>query len=1399
MKSLLFKILTIFGLFLFFQPTLFAIQLANDTFSNKSADGYSRDDGWNNQLKIKGKEKSSKTYNFGSAYASTQVSISFKMKWKGSWDKNQDYFKGFINNSQVINDTFSGESSDWTTYSGTVTTDINGKLKVEFYADTTSSSEYVVVDDVKIVVNSVSTCSPLRDSADLTLSNPSYDTSAHYNDSHWNVGPNETSTNLGSNEKSRAYHFTIDHATTVYISLSGVDNEQARFSVSKSTCPTTKDNLKNTQLDFSAAGDFYVYVYYVPGNHTSIEHILNVSTLEPIPPEGDRDFTLYRQDNIVGDIQLIGNSVKLDSTKGGQCAPNGVNNNSITTTYADEDNNNTTYNSTSANLVLPANVTSNNILYATLYWQGRVIDKRYVTRGRTVKIKTYGQTSYQTISSISSKFNRSAAGRDYQGIADITQIIKDSIDARASATGYNEPIWVADVYAPRNDNGFGVWSLAVVYEDSTSVLKNISTYDGYKHVYNNTITTTLNNFLTPKKGVVNSNFYVFAGEGDITLKDSVTLTDKNNQAQSLGSNIFKSSIDIDGVNVTNRNPSCQNTIGTDIRGFSVGTNGNIPIIGNGQTSTTIKLTSNGDEYIPGLFVFATQLYEPRVCYYIDTIVDSNNHNIFENAAFTSDINANENYKFNIWISNMKKNTTDIDLEDADLVQVYMKTTDFTYKDGSTKMTNIGASLATVSDPIDGDLGEYDGTDKHTWRVGLGATYDKGGKLEVANTFSDNSKKAFISFEGKLNIQNNATTINLLNYLNFKASFQTDSITIGPENAQKIAQCQNLDVSGGVGAPAGAYNAVDAGTTVIKTKISGRAFPIQILSYKTGTTIPQASSKDLTIDIIPTPNWTGILTTDAGLCSASSPAAIYTLPSTINLGGANNKIITIPAITKAYKNVTIRITDDSSVSCSSDPFAIRPEKFILKKPAGQVLTTLTSGRDFFFPITATLDGVTTAAMGYTITNALANFPTLDADKVTYLSTGAPGTLNGTLVISPMNFSFTNGVSTGMPVSFDDVGQVEINLKDKIWAKIDASDGTPQDCTTNGAYICGKITPTYIPDHFTFVTPTIRNNNGTSNAGDFTYIANSIPANPIPFTMAGRIDTKIEARNSKEGITTNFDQAPTMYENPIDMSVVIAGTPLAANVTSIAAATLAGAPLGFANGKYTVAWNSTDVNRMLRFNFPRQVNTVENPFQVLPANVTLTASSIYGATTVRQDVLSGSSISIGQSATFVYGRTHAPRQTFIGNMGTELIYFEVYCGSIPGSICDKTLLPNGTASTITDDPRWFVNANHTQLNGSVGAISGKFSAEVSVAGAITGASVINIPLTYDGTRGYPYKTTMLNTPSTWLIYDQYNVANNKNTNEFEVKFINPNTNWAGKHETDTTTKNSASDKTNRRSMW
>ncbi|MDO9266106.1 MAG: hypothetical protein Q7U00_03390, partial [Sulfurimonas sp.] len=66
----------------------------------------------------------------------------------------------------------------------------------------------------------------------------------------------------------------------------------------------------------------------------------------------------------------------------------------------------------------------------------------------------------------------------------------------------------------------------------------------------------------------------------------------------------------------------------------------------------------------------------------------------------------------------------------------------------------------------------------------------------------------------------------------------------------------------------------------------------------------------------------------------------------------------------------------------------------------------------------------------------------------------------------------------------------------------------------------------------------------------------------------------------------------------------------------------------------------------------------------------------------------------------------------------------------------------------------------------------------------------------TKGYPYKTTMHNNASIWLIQNETNP--NATTNEFQVEFTDQ-ADWSGAHDTSNTSKAKGAPWTNKRLDW
>jgi len=236
----------------------------------------------------------------------------------------------------------------------------------------------------------------------------------------------------------------------------------------------------------------------------------------------------------------------------------------------------------------------------------------------------------------------------------------------------------------------------------------------------------------------------------------------------------------------------------------------------------------------------------------------------------------------------------------------------------------------------------------------------------------------------------------------------------------------------------------------------------------------------------------------------------------------------------------------------------------------------------------------------------------------------------------------------------------------------------------------------------------------------------------------------------------------------------------------------------------------MNTELNLNYQRAKNRTMNPIGInfvrYQANCTNAATDCtFKADLTTKHTHGQKDLNASLTIRHYYGRTHIPRQRFVGKDGNATIYYEVYCAD-GGIKCNKKLLQDGLTSKTSDDSRWFINSKHTAAFGLPGDVNQKTYSVgrgyVVQQKAATGNAVVNgkydyVSLHYNGERGFPYKTTIENNASDWLLYDPYNAAVQKN--ESDVEFSNGESDWAGKRATDTATKRNASDQTNRRTMW
>ncbi len=321
----------------------------------------------------------------------------------------------------------------------------------------------------------------------------------------------------------------------------------------------------------------------------------------------DRSFSTRFQTNDEGDITAAANTMLTCPASDPLCAAaqGGGNrdNNNFVMTYVDADADATTFDSSTADLSIPAGGT---VLFAGLYWgadtsagTGGAAAPNPAARG-TVQFAVPGG-SYAPITASQLDTSTSLPNR-YQGFADVTSAV-----AAAGSGTYA----VADLQAGTGNDRYGGWALIVAYHDQSMPARNLTVFDGFQTVSgaNPTITIPVSGFETPLTGPVRTTlgFMAYEGDrgmtGDTARLDATTLTDAVNPA----TNFFNSTISYHGSLVTTKSPSYPNQLGfdTDLMDAS-------GILSNGATSATIQAHTGGETFLPGVITFATDLYAPKI-------------------------------------------------------------------------------------------------------------------------------------------------------------------------------------------------------------------------------------------------------------------------------------------------------------------------------------------------------------------------------------------------------------------------------------------------------------------------------------------------------------------------------------------------------------------------------------------------------------------------------------------------------------------------------------------------------------------------------------------------------------------------------------------------------------------
>ncbi|MET9497143.1 DUF3344 domain-containing protein [Streptomyces sp. NPDC006552] len=269
--------------------------------------------------------------------------------------------------------------------------------------------------------------------------------------------------------------------------------------------------------------------------------------------------------------------------------------------YTDVDSDPNTYNSTRAEVRVPAGA---RVTYARLYWGGNLrVGEQKPPRdnGRVLVAEPGGQ--YKEVLADTPVGHRVAHGADaFQASADVTPLV------RSGGSG----LWTVaqvNVAMGRSAAGaWGGWTLVVAYEKKSAPLRHVFVQDGFDAVGKGRPAQTFHQRTAPAAGT-GGVVGLVAYDGDrgtggdaLTLatgrKKSVALSDRANPAR----DVLNSTISEPGTHPARRLPAHANTLGYDSDVFPLGRS-----VRRGARALDLRLASSADAAWTGVLFGAVDV------------------------------------------------------------------------------------------------------------------------------------------------------------------------------------------------------------------------------------------------------------------------------------------------------------------------------------------------------------------------------------------------------------------------------------------------------------------------------------------------------------------------------------------------------------------------------------------------------------------------------------------------------------------------------------------------------------------------------------------------------------------------------------------------------------------------
>jgi uncharacterized repeat protein (TIGR01451 family)/LPXTG-motif cell wall-anchored protein len=424
-----------------------------------------------------------------------------------------------------------------------------------------------------------------------------------------------------------------------------------------------------------------------------------------------------------------------------------VTNNAWRMNHVDVDSDPQTFNSSTSQLSLPNNVT---VVYAALYWGARLKGTNGLANAAStydrVKLRTPGSTSYVDVvaqpGNIIVAPGTSGVGEPYQAKAIVTDLVK-----AGGAGNYT----VANLAAGLGVDRYAGWTLAVVFQDPSRPLRDITLFDGLVNVRSTDQpeTITVSGFTAPVQGAVDATVGLVAYDGDRANTGDFADFNTSRLASTVSpaNDYFNSTIDTFGQNVLTRSPADQNTLGFDVKVADA-----TGLIGNSDNSADITVGTKGESVIVGLISTRIDLRAPRFPS-VKSVVNTNGN---------SPAQIGDTLRYELSFTNTGDDPADR------FVLTDPIPTGTTYVAGSLKIND-----TTVTDSLGDDSGEISADGRSVIaRLGTGANSTTGGRMTIGSTHT-------VSFEATVNAGTEGqslTNTGAISYLAATLQEQIDSAT-----------------------------------------------------------------------------------------------------------------------------------------------------------------------------------------------------------------------------------------------------------------------------------------------------------------------------------------------------------------------------------------------------------------------------------------------------------------------------------------------------------------------------------------------------------------------------------------------------------------------------------------------